>query len=430
MPAGRSCRSSIGSGELLRAVHVLVPSGRVSLSALAAPRSTPRGGTWPTRSPIAWANDGARVGGVGRRGREVLAASRARCPGSSGGRPTRMLYAWPPGRRRPESLADTLRQMIRAPGDPRPRPASVKTVLRLRLRNILRAVERAREQAARRPEARVPAMPVTPVVPVTPTGGRIARPGCRIARPGWPRARRVRVRRGGREHGGFGFRGAGRFAGWRPPGSAGLAAGSGSAGSPRRVAGLAAGGPQAWAVAANLAPPGCHKTLPALPRPRGPTDRRGRPDPASRRGQANRLGPSKRLAEQAGGAGPAEPTGGPGQPSRPAGPIGPSHGTGPGGAPRRLVRRPVARPRRDLRRAPARRTVRHSRPLDRHARPRGAERTVSLGERHRRADTGQSPGGTWHRSGAIPEPTAGQPRGPLRRRALRGHRQLGAVFHR
>jgi len=65
MPARAQLQIEHGSGELLRAVHVLVPSGRVSLSALAAPRSTPLWRNLADEIAESLANDGARVWAVG-----------------------------------------------------------------------------------------------------------------------------------------------------------------------------------------------------------------------------------------------------------------------------------------------------------------------------------------------------------------------------
>jgi len=77
MPARAQLQVEHGSGELLRAVHVLVPAGRVSLSALAAPRSSPLWRDLAEEIGGSLAKDGARVWAEwGSWGREVLASSK------------------------------------------------------------------------------------------------------------------------------------------------------------------------------------------------------------------------------------------------------------------------------------------------------------------------------------------------------------------
>ncbi|MDT7558907.1 MAG: hypothetical protein QOI68_3377, partial [Pseudonocardiales bacterium] len=156
MPARAQLQVEHGSGELLRAVHVLVPSGRVSLSALAAPRS---GALWrDLASEIAGSltKDGARVWAEwGGWGREVLASSKgalSRFVGVDG--PRWMLYGVATGPADgAEELAETLREMIRNTVVTRgPDPLPVKTVLPLRLpEHLEERVEQARAQSARRP---------------------------------------------------------------------------------------------------------------------------------------------------------------------------------------------------------------------------------------------------------------------------------------
>jgi hypothetical protein len=156
MPARAQLQVEHGSGELLRAVHVLVPSGRVSLSALAAPRS---GALWrDLASEIAGslAKDGARVWAEwGGWGREVLAGSKgalSRFVGVDG--PRWMLYGVATGPADgAEELAETLREMIRNTVVTRgPDPLPVKTVLPLRLpEHLEERVEQARAQSAWRP---------------------------------------------------------------------------------------------------------------------------------------------------------------------------------------------------------------------------------------------------------------------------------------
>ncbi|MDT7590670.1 MAG: hypothetical protein QOH45_201, partial [Pseudonocardiales bacterium] len=156
MPARAQLQVEHGSGELLRAVHVLVPSGRVSLSALAAPRS---GALWrDLASEIAGSltKDGARVWAEwGGWGREVLASSKgalSRFVGVDG--PRWMLYGVATGPADgAEELAETLREMIRNTVVTRgPDPLPVKTVLPLRLpEHLEERVEQARARSARRP---------------------------------------------------------------------------------------------------------------------------------------------------------------------------------------------------------------------------------------------------------------------------------------
>jgi hypothetical protein len=135
LPARAQLQVEEDSSELLRAVHVLVPSGRVSLSALAAPRSEPLWRALAEEIADSLAKDGARVRTEwGEWGREVQASSRgavSRFIGVDG--PRWMLYGVATG---PvdgaDELAATLREMIRGTVVTRgPEPLPVKTVLRL-----------------------------------------------------------------------------------------------------------------------------------------------------------------------------------------------------------------------------------------------------------------------------------------------------------
>ncbi len=153
IPARAQLQVEKGTGELLRAVHVLVPSGRVSLSALAAPRSGPLWRGLAEEIAESLGNDGARVRSEwGQWGREVQAGSNgalSRFIGVDGAR--WMLYgvATGPAEGAPE-LADTLREMIRGTVVFRgPDPLPVKTVLPLRLpEHLEERVEQARDEAA------------------------------------------------------------------------------------------------------------------------------------------------------------------------------------------------------------------------------------------------------------------------------------------
>jgi hypothetical protein len=172
MPARAQLQVELGSGELLRAVHVLVPAGRVSLSALAAPRSSPLWRNLAEEISDSLAKDGARVWAEwGSWGREVLAGSKgalSRFIGVDG--PRWMLYGVATGPAdSADELVDTLREMIRSTVVTRgPDPLPVKTVLPLRLpEHLEERVEQAREQSAQLSggEAEGDA-----VVPVGPTG--------------------------------------------------------------------------------------------------------------------------------------------------------------------------------------------------------------------------------------------------------------------
>ncbi|MBO0852017.1 MAG: DUF3710 domain-containing protein, partial [Pseudonocardia sp.] len=162
MPARAQLQVEHGSGDLLRAVHVLMPSGRVSLSALAAPRSTPLWRELSQEIADSLAKDGARVRSEwGEWGREVQAGSNgalSRFIGVDG--PRWMLYGVATGPADgAEELAGALREMIRGTvvtrgADPLP----VKTVLPLRLpEHLEERVAQAREQA--RQPAEVPSAP-------------------------------------------------------------------------------------------------------------------------------------------------------------------------------------------------------------------------------------------------------------------------------
>jgi Protein of unknown function (DUF3710) len=185
MPARAQLQVEQGAGELLRAVHVLVPSGRVSLSALAAPRS---GQLWrglAKEIADSLAKDGAKVWlEWGRWGREVLASSNgalSRFVGVDG--PRWMLYGVATGPAHDaDALAATLRHMIAGTVVTRgSAPLPVKTVLPLRLpEHLEERVEQARGESAH--------SSVTgsdPVVPVAPTDAPApAQPGVGPAQPG------------------------------------------------------------------------------------------------------------------------------------------------------------------------------------------------------------------------------------------------------
>jgi len=172
MPARAQLQVEHGSGELLRAVHVLVPAGRVSLSALAAPRSSPLWRDLAEEIAGSLAKDGARVWAEwGSWGREVLAGSKgalSRFIGVDG--PRWMLYGVATGPAEDAAeLVDTLREMIRSTVVTRgPDPLPVKTVLPLRLpEHLEERVEQAREQSARLSGGEAGG---DAVVPVGPTG--------------------------------------------------------------------------------------------------------------------------------------------------------------------------------------------------------------------------------------------------------------------
>lgn len=156
MPARAQLQVEKGSGELLRAVHVLVPSGRVSLSALAAPRSSPLWRELADEIAGSLSGDGARVRSEwGEWGREVQAGSNgalSRFIGVDG--PRWMLYGVATGPADSAAeLSQTLREMIYNTVVTRgPDPLPVKTVLPLRLpEDLEELVEEAREQTALRP---------------------------------------------------------------------------------------------------------------------------------------------------------------------------------------------------------------------------------------------------------------------------------------
>ncbi|HEX4248559.1 MAG TPA: DUF3710 domain-containing protein, partial [Pseudonocardia sp.] len=172
MPARAQLQVEHGSGELLRAVHVLVPAGRVSLSALAAPRSSPLWRDLADEIAQSLAKDGARVWAEwGSWGREVLAGSKgalSRFIGVDG--PRWMLYGVATGPADDaDELVETLREMIKKTVVTRgPDPLPVKTVLPLRLpEHLEERVEQAREQSARMSGGEAVG---DAVVPVGPTG--------------------------------------------------------------------------------------------------------------------------------------------------------------------------------------------------------------------------------------------------------------------
>ncbi|HEY1974459.1 MAG TPA: DUF3710 domain-containing protein [Pseudonocardia sp.] len=158
LPARAQLQVEKGSSELLRAVHVLVPSGRVSLSALAAPRSSPLWRELAKEISDSLSNDGARVRSEwGEWGREVQAGSNgalSRFIGVDGSR--WMLYGVATGPADSAAeLASTLRQMIRETVVTRgPDPLPVKTVLPLRLpEHLEERVEESREHSAHRADS-------------------------------------------------------------------------------------------------------------------------------------------------------------------------------------------------------------------------------------------------------------------------------------
>lgn len=156
IPARAQLQVEKGNGDLLRAVHVLVPSGRVSLSALAAPRSNPLWRGLAGEIGESLSSDGARVRTEwGEWGREVEAASNgaiSRFIGVDG--PRWMLYGVATGPADgAEDLAAVLRDMMRGTVVFRgPDPLPVKTVLPLRLpEGLEERVEQAREVSKGRP---------------------------------------------------------------------------------------------------------------------------------------------------------------------------------------------------------------------------------------------------------------------------------------
>jgi hypothetical protein len=195
MPGRAQLQVERGKGDLLRAVHVLVPAGRVSLSALAAPRSKPLWRGLAGEIADSLGNDGARVRTEwGEWGREVEASSNgavSRFIGVDG--PRWMLYGVATGPAEDaDELADVLRDMMRGSvvhrgADPLP----VKTVLPLRLpehleENVARAREasktRSRKSKTARPNGSRPAGGATPV-------GDVASPrrsGPSVGQPGRP----------------------------------------------------------------------------------------------------------------------------------------------------------------------------------------------------------------------------------------------------
>jgi hypothetical protein len=156
IPARAQLQVEKGNGDLLRAVHVLVPSGRVSLSALAAPRSNALWRGLAGEIGESLSNDGARVRTEwGEWGREVQAESNgaiSRFVGVDG--PRWMLYGVATG---PADGADdlgwVLREMMRGTVVFRgPDPLPVKTVLPLRLpEGLEERIEQAREVSAHAP---------------------------------------------------------------------------------------------------------------------------------------------------------------------------------------------------------------------------------------------------------------------------------------
>lgn len=150
IPARAQLQVEKGNGDLLRAVHVLVPSGRVSLSALAAPRTNPLWRGLAGEIGESLSGDGARVRAEwGEWGREVEAASNgaiSRFIGVDG--PRWMLYGVATGPADgAQDLALVLREMMRGTVVFRgPDPLPVKTVLPLRLpEGLEERVEQARE---------------------------------------------------------------------------------------------------------------------------------------------------------------------------------------------------------------------------------------------------------------------------------------------
>ena len=156
MPERAQLQVEDGSAELLRAVHVLVPSGRVSLSALAAPRTSPLWRELAEEIATSLSADGARVRSEwGEWGREVQAGSNgalSRFIGVDGAR--WMLYGVATGPADSAAeLASTLRTMMRGTVVTRgAEPLPVKTVLPLRLpEHLEEQVDQARQHSAQRP---------------------------------------------------------------------------------------------------------------------------------------------------------------------------------------------------------------------------------------------------------------------------------------
>lgn len=150
LPARAQLQVEKGGTDLLRAVHVLVPSGRVSLSALAAPRSAALWRELSKEISDSLSREGARLlSEWGEWGREVQAGSNgalSRFIGVDG--PRWMLYGVATGPAESAAeLANTLRRMIRETvvargADPLP----VKTVLPLRLpEHLEQRVEQSRK---------------------------------------------------------------------------------------------------------------------------------------------------------------------------------------------------------------------------------------------------------------------------------------------
>lgn len=157
MPTRAQLQVEKGTGELLRAVHVLVPSGRVSLSALAAPRTSPLWRELAEEIATSLSADGARVRSEwGEWGREVQAGSNgalSRFIGVDG--PRWMLYGVATGPAEGAAeLASTLREMICGTVVVRGvDPLPVKTVLPLKLpEHLEERVDEARRHSAERSE--------------------------------------------------------------------------------------------------------------------------------------------------------------------------------------------------------------------------------------------------------------------------------------
>lgn len=162
IPARAQLQVEKGSNDLLRAVHVLVPAGRVSLSALAAPTSNPLWRGLADEIAQSLGKDGAEVRVEwGDWGREIRAGSNgalSRFIGVDG--PRWMLYGVATGPLEGAAeLAEELREMVLGTVVHRgPDPLPVKTVLPLRLpEHLEHDVERAREVSARRPKKKRPA---------------------------------------------------------------------------------------------------------------------------------------------------------------------------------------------------------------------------------------------------------------------------------
>lgn len=156
MPERAQLQVEDGPAELLRAVHVLVPSGRVSLSALAAPRTSPLWRELAEEIATSLSADGARVRSEWAEwGREVQAGSNgalSRFIGVDG--PRWMLYGVATGPADSAAeLASTLRTMMRGTVVTRgAEPLPVKTVLPLRLpEHLEEQVDQARQHSAQRP---------------------------------------------------------------------------------------------------------------------------------------------------------------------------------------------------------------------------------------------------------------------------------------